>query len=83
MLIYVLMLVGPRRGVPRTIGQVAPTQLAQEDPRTIGPKDYWALGLLAPSTLEPKDYWVAPVYKVSIPLLLPIGHHCQYIYHSI
>ena len=55
------MLVGPRTGVPRTIGQVAPTQLAQEDPRTVGPKDYWALGLLAQSTLEPKDYWAAPV----------------------
>ena len=50
------MLVGPRRGVPRTIGQVAPTKLAQEDPRIVGPKDNWALGLLAPSTLEPKDY---------------------------
>ena len=54
------MLVGPRTGVSRTIGQVAPTQLAQEDPRTVGPKDYWALGLLAPSTLESKDYWAAP-----------------------
>ena len=55
------MLVGPRTGVPRTIGQVAPTQLAEEDPRTVGPKDYWALGLLAPSTVEPKDYWAAPI----------------------
>ena len=54
------MLVGPRTGVPRTIGQVAPTQLAQEDPSTVGPKDYWALGLLAPSTLRPKDYWAVP-----------------------
>ena len=34
------MIVGPRTGVPRTIGQVAPTQLAQEDPRTVRPKDY-------------------------------------------
>ena len=54
------MLVGSRMGVSRTIGQVAPTQLAQKDPRNVGPKDYWALGLLAPSSLEPKDYWAAP-----------------------
>ena len=57
------MLVGPRAGVPRTFGQVAPTELAQEDPRTVGPKDFWALGLLAPCTLEPKDYWAAPTPK--------------------
>ena len=56
------MLVGPRTGVPRTIGQVAPTQLTQEDPRTVGPKDYWALRLLAPSALVPKDCWAAPLY---------------------
>ena len=45
------MLVGPRTGVPRTFGQVAPTELAQEDPRTVGPKDYWAL---APRTTGPR-----------------------------
>ena len=60
------MLVGPRTGVPRTFGQVAPTELAQEDPRTVGPKDYRALGLLAPSTLEPKDYWAAPDGRTNI-----------------
>ena len=59
------MLVGSRTGVSRTIGQVAPTQLAQKDPRNVGPKDYWALGLLAPSSLEPKDYWAAPIFAIS------------------
>ena len=43
------MLVGPGTGVPRTFGQVAPTQLAHENPRTVGPKDYWALGQLTPT----------------------------------
>ena len=65
------MLVGPRTGVPRTIGQVAPTQLAQEDPRTVGPKDYWALGLLAQSSLEPKNYWARPFVHPSAP---PFGY---------
>ena len=59
------MLVEPRTGVPRTIGQVDPTQLVQEDRRTVGPKGYWALGLLAPSSLEPKDYWAAPIFAIS------------------
>ena len=69
--IYLLILAGPRTGVPRTIGQVALTQLAQEEPRTVGPKDYWALGLLAPSTLVPKDYWAAPVV---LPNLMKNSH---------
>ena len=65
------MLVGPRTGVPRTIGQVAPTHLAQEDPRTVGPKDYWSLGLLAPSTQVSKDYWAAPLpITITVPALI-------------
>ena len=46
--IYVLMLVGPRTGVPRTFGQVAPTELAR------GPQDCWTQGLLGPRTTGPK-----------------------------